>query len=184
MSSSRTIMTHVSILAHPHPRNRAGVASSPSFWSEIRTWALDVADDAAGGVVHELNSDLGNTSTGTCRPSEFYPPRIYAPSLVAAGWSCIPVRPKTRVTLTSLTGTFEASILANSENCQQVGRQQFTGRTYMTDGVVDSKGFERSMSSAYVWLELATLENSRNRCRVAEAKNPICLGELNIRLTA
>lgn len=32
---------------------------------EIRTWALDVADNASGGVVHELNSDLSNTSTGT-----------------------------------------------------------------------------------------------------------------------
>jgi hypothetical protein len=32
---------------------------------EVRTWALDVADNAAGGVVHELNSDLSNTSTGT-----------------------------------------------------------------------------------------------------------------------
>jgi len=28
-------------------------------------WALDVADDASGGIVHELDSDLSNTSTGT-----------------------------------------------------------------------------------------------------------------------
>jgi len=28
-------------------------------------WALDVADDAAGGVVHELDADLGHTSTRT-----------------------------------------------------------------------------------------------------------------------
>ena len=35
----------------------------------FRTWALDVADDASGGIVHELNSDLRNTSTRTS-PSE------------------------------------------------------------------------------------------------------------------
>jgi len=29
------------------------------------TWALDVTDDATSGVVHELNADLGDTSTGT-----------------------------------------------------------------------------------------------------------------------
>lgn len=29
-----------------------------------RTRALDVADDAAGGVVHELDADLGHTATG------------------------------------------------------------------------------------------------------------------------
>src|SRR5690242_3159831 len=33
-----------------------------------RTWALDVADDASGGIVHELNTDLGHTSTRTYNP--------------------------------------------------------------------------------------------------------------------
>lgn len=28
------------------------------------TWALDVTDDAARGVVHELDADLGDTTTG------------------------------------------------------------------------------------------------------------------------
>jgi hypothetical protein len=28
-------------------------------------WALDVADDGAGGVVHELDADLGDTTTGS-----------------------------------------------------------------------------------------------------------------------
>lgn len=37
---------------------------------EKRTWALDVADDASGGIVHELDSDLSNTSTRTYNPSE------------------------------------------------------------------------------------------------------------------
>jgi len=27
-------------------------------------WALDVADDGSGGVVHELDANLGNASTG------------------------------------------------------------------------------------------------------------------------
>jgi len=31
-----------------------------------RTGTLDVADDATGGVVHELDADLGHTSSGTC----------------------------------------------------------------------------------------------------------------------
>jgi hypothetical protein len=30
-----------------------------------RTWALDVANNASGGVVHELDSDLSDTSSGT-----------------------------------------------------------------------------------------------------------------------
>lgn len=29
------------------------------------TWALDVADDGARGVVHELDADLGDTTTGS-----------------------------------------------------------------------------------------------------------------------
>jgi hypothetical protein len=29
------------------------------------TWALDVTDDRTRGVVHELNADLGDTTTGT-----------------------------------------------------------------------------------------------------------------------
>lgn len=28
------------------------------------TWSLDVTDDAARGVVHELDADLGDTTTG------------------------------------------------------------------------------------------------------------------------
>jgi hypothetical protein len=79
---------------------------------EIRTWALDVADDGTGGVVHELNSDLGNTSTGTCKLSEPHPTSIIAPVLRGDIELSIPVRPNTRVTLTSLTGTLEESIFA------------------------------------------------------------------------
>jgi hypothetical protein len=31
-----------------------------------RTWALDVSDNASGCVVHELDADLGYTTTGAC----------------------------------------------------------------------------------------------------------------------
>lgn len=74
----------------PHARTRGGIGCRPhglyqcqyvrpsSYVSQYsrdccfaadcnRTWTLDVADDGAGGVVHELNTDLGNTSTGTCK---------------------------------------------------------------------------------------------------------------------
>lgn len=37
---------------------------------ERHTRALDVTDDAAGGVVHELDADLGHTATGACSPQE------------------------------------------------------------------------------------------------------------------
>lgn len=29
------------------------------------TWALDVTDDGTRGVVHELDADLGDTTTGS-----------------------------------------------------------------------------------------------------------------------
>jgi hypothetical protein len=32
----------------------------------VRTWALDVADDGTGLVVHELDTALGDTTTGAC----------------------------------------------------------------------------------------------------------------------
>jgi len=41
--------------------------------AEFRTWALDVADNASSGIVHKLNSNLGNTSTGTYMLSESWP---------------------------------------------------------------------------------------------------------------
>ena len=42
------------------------------FWrgargrQRVRTWALDVADDGTGLVVHELDTALGDTTTGHC----------------------------------------------------------------------------------------------------------------------
>jgi len=31
----------------------------------LTDWALDVTDDGTGGLVNELDTDLGNTTTGT-----------------------------------------------------------------------------------------------------------------------
>ena len=42
-----------------------GLASQRSH-----TWALDVADNASGGIIHELDADLGDTSTGTYFPNQ------------------------------------------------------------------------------------------------------------------
>jgi hypothetical protein len=33
--------------------------------ADCPTWALDVADDASGRVVHELDANLSNTTTGS-----------------------------------------------------------------------------------------------------------------------
>lgn len=33
---------------------------------ESHTWSLNVTDNATGGVVHELDTDLGDTTTGAC----------------------------------------------------------------------------------------------------------------------
>ena len=41
--------------------SRDGYSVSESLF---RTWALDVADDGAGGVVHELDADLGHATAG------------------------------------------------------------------------------------------------------------------------
>lgn len=119
-----------SCIAHTHTSSRL-VPGSPhrsDCARGFRTWALDVADDAASGVVHELNSDLGNTAARTCRPSEphlpFLPRTHRRVATIRDGALCIPVRPKTRVTLTSFTGTLEeASILANSGKKLSAGRQ-------------------------------------------------------------
>ncbi len=108
MSSSRTM--YLSVCRIRQSRSMAVVASLLEY---IRTWTLDVADDGTGGVVHELNTDLGNTSTGTCKMSELRPDLCFCACAERYFVICIPVRPKTRVTLTSLTGTLLVSILAN-----------------------------------------------------------------------
>lgn len=56
MSSSRT----VGFLMLASGVSRWGFRSRCRF----RTWALDVADDGAGGVVHELDADLGHATAG------------------------------------------------------------------------------------------------------------------------
>jgi hypothetical protein len=50
-----------------------GAASRGKQRKGKRTRALDVADDGAGLVVHELDTALGDTTTGACIPSAFVP---------------------------------------------------------------------------------------------------------------
>ena len=44
-------------------------------------WALDVTDDGTGGVVHELDSDLGHTSSRACPAEDLQSPLISAKPL-------------------------------------------------------------------------------------------------------
>lgn len=69
----------------------------------LHTWALHVANDASAGIVHELHAHLCDTTTRACTSSDqlihclrshFFPAIHH-----------IPVRPRTRVTFASLTGT-------------------------------------------------------------------------------
>lgn len=100
--------------------------SEPSFvrWrgrlrESNRTWALHVSDDRSGLVVHELDADLGDTTARTYPSSQkirfsfhrFDPSDILFHRYQVSGKDA-PVRPRTRVTLTSLTGCLEASIVA------------------------------------------------------------------------
>lgn len=116
MSSTRTVW-------FPELANRSfGVGES----GESRTWALDVADDGAGLVVHELYADLGDTTTRTCRFPAGLAGRPAAKTKIGSGG--LPVRPRTRVTLTSLTGALEESIVATDRfDVKTVGRSVGAG---------------------------------------------------------
>lgn len=108
--------------------------SAPQLSAEC-TWALDVADNAAGCVVHELDANLGNTTAGACvllilpifstKPSSLRPLFGFKNSLrtgtaenygdnvsilkfCISKCSHIP-----RVTLTSFTGTLAVSIITD-----------------------------------------------------------------------
>jgi hypothetical protein len=65
--------------------------------------SLDVTNDGAGGVVHELDTDLGDTTTGTS-PSENLP---NVQNLATTSFSGEIAR--TLMTLASLTGAFDES---------------------------------------------------------------------------
>lgn len=92
---------------------------------ELRTSALDVADDGTGLVVHEFDTALGDTTTGACMAVSlrflWYPSilsraavQLSSVFFLHALPECgdrVPVRPRTRVTLTSLTGALAVSIL-------------------------------------------------------------------------
>lgn len=84
----------------------------------IRTWSLDVSDNASGLVVHEFDTDLGNTTTGTCDRQLLGSFAEILREVSARSdrddevGNIVPVRPRTRVTLTSLTGCLADSISA------------------------------------------------------------------------
>jgi hypothetical protein len=105
ISSSRTVDFVSRCSSHP---------GAQSF-----TWALDVADNRTSSIIHELNAHLRNTTTRTYFPTVSF--AIYADNAAPWGvWFCVPVRPRTRVTLTSLTGTLEASMIAIDRICRKV----------------------------------------------------------------
>jgi hypothetical protein len=80
-----------------------------------RTWPLAVTDNASGCIVHELDSDLSDTSSGTCNHQPLSLSFTISLSPPDAREN-VPVRPRTRVTLTSLTGTFDVSMFAICSN--------------------------------------------------------------------
>lgn len=113
------------------------------FRSQIRycrrTGSLDVTDDRTGLVIHELDAHLGDTTARTYNSSPLAsislscPPRPAAlrrastcrsrgrrrqpPEVLSCiDRDCIPVRPRTRVTFTSLVGVLEASILTDRKS--------------------------------------------------------------------
>ena len=47
---------------------------------DVPTWAFDVADDAPGGIVHELHADLCHASSRACPTLELRSPSS-APTL-------------------------------------------------------------------------------------------------------
>jgi hypothetical protein len=120
MSSSRTIECKETLSQPGRPNLR-----SPFPLNCKHTRALDVTDDGSALVVHELDANLGDTTT---RTYDNHISRRYGSD---AGQrrefegdtarremdNIVPVRPRTRVTLTSLTGVFEASIVEYASYC-------------------------------------------------------------------
>lgn len=78
------------------------------------TRALDVADDGTGGVVHKLDAHLGDATTRTWSSNIHQHWRTVTGQAVGLS---VPVLPRTRVTLTSLTGVLEESIFATDRLC-------------------------------------------------------------------
>lgn len=67
MSSSRTVrylLAKMASLTIPSHNCVSWIFRASLRDGGLRTWALDVADNASGGIVHELDSDLSDTSTG------------------------------------------------------------------------------------------------------------------------
>lgn len=175
MSSSRTISVSVCALCSYAFRSVAGIAVYVGLY---RTWSLDVADDGAGGVVHELNTDLGNTSTGTCeyvrtsflsymlsrhRSQRLFRGVVHTGTAQNAGdlneldWDL---------------GSIHFGEFCRAKFGQYIDRQQFARETYMTDWVVDSGGVKiggRRRTSRLAVLRIPKFVVFR----ACQARNPI-----------
>lgn len=69
MSFSRTIRhTHYVSIRGPRAPYNLGYHGRLFGGRVVRTGSLDVSDDRSGLVVHELDANLGDTTTRTCRP--------------------------------------------------------------------------------------------------------------------
>lgn len=76
------------------------------FFSRVHTWPLDVADDATRGIIHEFDADLGDTTARALIVSF----SMHQFNQLTSRRD-VPVRPRTRVTLTSLTGCLAESMM-------------------------------------------------------------------------
>lgn len=94
-------------LSRTAKRKVSGVA----FWGEKRgtfTWSLYVADNGPRLILEELNSHLRHATSRSC--SQLACCVLRKQTLE----SSVPVRPRTRTTFTSLTGTLEESMAQSS----------------------------------------------------------------------
>lgn len=105
MSFSRTKMLESATARGEGRRKRSGQ-------EEILTWALDVTDDGTGLVVHELDTALGDTTTGTYkRPSSafnsLYLSHVSCGAYVACGPLCSKFRQISRTGSAKDTGDLD-----------------------------------------------------------------------------
>lgn len=77
MSSSRTVF----------PALASQLSRFFGFRLSHRTWALDVADDGAGGVVHELDADLGHATAGAWKISPLTSSSIACAFSLSESWN-------------------------------------------------------------------------------------------------
>lgn len=91
------------------------------------TWALDVSDDGTCSIVHEFDADLSDTTSRACRfPVLLDLCALHFYSFLRKGVG-VPVRPRTRVTLTSLTGTLLYLCQSQDSHSEMSGEHELGG---------------------------------------------------------